>query len=76
MTLSAEDHPPAPKPQTIEREEELEDDEYLDDEEEMEEPEHHGFLEGHTALKFLLAGGIAGAGRYIIQLIFAWLMTS
>ena len=27
--------------------------------------EGHHFLEGHTALKFLLAGGIAGAGRFI-----------
>jgi len=27
-----------------------------------EEDEHHGWLEGHTALKFLSAGGIAGAG--------------
>ncbi|KAJ7700148.1 mitochondrial carrier domain-containing protein [Mycena rosella] len=25
------------------------------------EEDHHGFLEGHTAMKFLLAGGIAGA---------------
>lgn len=33
--------------------------EYLDEEH---EEEHAHFLEGHTALKFLLAGGIAGAG--------------
>lgn len=29
---------------------------------EQEEETHH-FLEGHTALKFLLAGGVAGAGK-------------
>lgn len=29
---------------------------------EKEEEESHHFLEGHTALKFLLAGGVAGAG--------------
>lgn len=34
-------------------------DEYDDDEEE----EHHSWLEGHAALKFLAAGGIAGAGE-------------
>lgn len=28
-----------------------------------EEEEHHNWLEGHTALKFLTAGGIAGAGE-------------
>lgn len=30
-----------------------------------EEDESHHFLEGHTALKFLLAGGVAGAGEII-----------
>lgn len=71
MSLSAEDRPPAPKPQTLKQEEDLGDDEYLDDdeEEEMEGPEHHGFLQGHTALKFLLAGGIAGAGMSVAQLV-------
>jgi solute carrier family 25 phosphate transporter 23/24/25/41 len=29
---------------------------------EDEEIEHHHFLEGHTALKFLFAGGVAGTG--------------
>ena len=33
---------------------------------EDEEEEGHHFLEGHTALKFLLAGGIAGAGGFIL----------
>lgn len=32
-------------------------DEYDDDD------EHHSWLEGHTALRFLAAGGIAGAGE-------------
>jgi solute carrier family 25 phosphate transporter 23/24/25/41 len=30
---------------------------------EEDEEEHHNWLEGHSALKFLLAGGIAGAGE-------------
>ena len=29
---------------------------------EDEETEHHHFLAGHTALQFLLAGGVAGTG--------------
>jgi solute carrier family 25 phosphate transporter 23/24/25/41 len=33
--------------------------------EDEEDDEGHHFLEGHTALKFLLAGGIAGAGGFI-----------
>jgi solute carrier family 25 phosphate transporter 23/24/25/41 len=28
-----------------------------------EEEEHHNWLEGHAAIKFLAAGGIAGAGE-------------
>jgi hypothetical protein len=31
--------------------------------EEEEEEEHHDWLDGNEALKFLLAGGIAGAGE-------------
>lgn len=34
---------------------------YADDNEDV---EHHHFLDGHPALKFLLAGGIAGAGTF------------
>jgi solute carrier family 25 phosphate transporter 23/24/25/41 len=30
-----------------------------------EDDESHHFLEGHTALKFLLAGGVAGAGGFV-----------
>jgi solute carrier family 25 (mitochondrial phosphate transporter), member 23/24/25/41 len=66
VSLSAEDKPPdtfrspnveqyAAETRPITHEHDL----LADDEEE----EHHGFLESHTALKFLLAGGIAGAGR-------------
>jgi solute carrier family 25 phosphate transporter 23/24/25/41 len=43
---------------------EEEDEEYdYFDEDEVEEEEQHQFLEGHTAIKFLLAGGVAGAGE-------------
>lgn len=39
-------------------------DDYLDDWLEREEQEaHHGWLEGSLAVKFLLAGGVAGAGE-------------
>ena len=34
-------------------------------EDEEDDDENHHFLEGHTALKFLLAGGVAGAGGFI-----------
>jgi len=34
-------------------------------EEEEEEEEGRHFLEGHSALKFLLAGGVAGAGAFL-----------
>ena len=37
--------------------------------EDGEDDEAHHFLEGHTALKFLLAGGIAGAGGFIPLLV-------
>lgn len=39
--------------------------EFPHDEEQEEEEEGHHFLEGHTALKFLLAGGVAGAGEFL-----------
>jgi solute carrier family 25 (mitochondrial phosphate transporter), member 23/24/25/41 len=66
VSLSAEDKPPdthrnsnteqhVAETESIAHEHDL----LADDDEE----EHHGFLESHTALKFLLAGGIAGAGR-------------
>lgn len=75
VSLSAEDKPPdgpskavpntqvpaIPQPLLpvqstyVEHEEEQEDDDDAFD-------DSHGWLEGHTALKFLLAGGVAGAG--------------
>lgn len=46
-----------------------EDDEYdYFDEDEQDEPQHH-FLDGHTALKFLFAGGIAGAGTLSVPFV-------
>lgn len=78
VSLSAEDKPPSPSSYTINTfpselksstslitptSTSAEDDEYdyIDDDQEPEEPPHH-FLDGHTALKFLFAGGVAGAG--------------
>lgn len=40
--------------------------EYLDDEDP--EEDHHSFLERHTSLRFLLAGGIAGAGPFLVDI--------
>jgi solute carrier family 25 (mitochondrial phosphate transporter), member 23/24/25/41 len=34
------------------------------------EEEHHNWLEGHSAIKFLAAGGIAGAGEQCTS--FSW----
>ncbi|KAF8974498.1 mitochondrial carrier [Flammula alnicola] len=76
VSLSAEDKPPTPPshsimasgslptpstttPSVIETDDDEEYD-YFDEDQEEEEEQHH-FLEGHTALKFLLAGGVAGA---------------
>lgn len=39
--------------------------EYLDDED---EEDHQSFLERHTSIRFLLAGGIAGAGTYLVKI--------
>ncbi|KAI5833813.1 mitochondrial carrier [Schizophyllum commune Tattone D] len=55
VSLSAEDKPPG-----TQRQEQNADDEFEDDEEEEEADDHH-VLAGYTALRFLLAGGIAGA---------------
>ena len=35
-------------------------------EEEYDVEEHHNWLEGHAAIKFLAAGGIAGAGELYV----------
>ena len=34
----------------------------LEEEDDEDQVEHHGLLDGHNAIKFLLAGGAAGAG--------------
>ena len=75
VSLSAEDTPP---PFTVNRPMPVDaaalpidhisphvgdDDEFEDYGEEEEEEEHHNWLEGHAAIKFLVAGGIAGAGE-------------
>ncbi|KAF9567342.1 mitochondrial carrier [Agrocybe pediades] len=74
VSLSAEDRPPEPltykmtappHPQSstapLETDLEPDDDfDYFDEDQEEEEEPHHIFG-GHTALKFLLAGGVAGA---------------
>jgi solute carrier family 25 phosphate transporter 23/24/25/41 len=57
VSLSAEDKPHSPswisQQSTASNEDGFE-----------EEPEeHHEWLQGHTAIKFLLAGGMAGAGK-------------
>jgi len=33
-----------------------------------EEEEHHSWLGGSTAVKYLLAGGVAGAGEHVLSL--------
>jgi len=79
VSLSAEDKPPGPPTYKVNSsgphsnpsssaallEPDHEEDEEYDyfDEDEVEEEGHHQFLEGHTAIKFLLAGGVAGAGE-------------
>lgn len=77
VTLSAEDHthpftilkaipnetPPLPIDHTVIGNDE---DDYEDH-----EKEHHDWLEGHPAIKFLLAGGVAGAGGYHNRSLFA-----
>ena len=66
VSISGEDRPqingvkPSPIPIPVDHVSAHEDDEYDDDfdEEELEETNHHS-----TSLKFLIAGGIAGAGK-------------
>ena len=72
VSLSAEDKPPdhlaykMTRPSSTSRSSDS-DEEYdeLEEGEEEEEQEHH-FLDGHTSLKFLLAGGVAGAGEILL----------
>jgi len=69
VSLSAEDKPPEPASYKVmsstsqsitDHSLDLEPDGEFIEHEDLEE-EHHHFLDGHTALKFLLAGGVAGA---------------
>lgn len=76
VTLSAEDmsvaraaaqqHPASPATTDTPLEDTL--DLYEEDEEpeeeEFEEEDHHSWFEGSTAVKFLAAGGVAGAGEF------------
>ncbi len=68
VSLSAEDKPPLPPPTTSVSSVDVrtqstypDEDEDLDDGDYDDEP--HGWLDGHTAFKFLMAGGVAGAGE-------------
>jgi solute carrier family 25 phosphate transporter 23/24/25/41 len=69
VSLSAEDKPPEPASYKVITSKQvdgqalnLEPDGDYDHLQEDERIEHHHFLEGHTALKFLFAGGVAGTG--------------
>ncbi|KAF7798945.1 hypothetical protein EIP86_010173 [Pleurotus ostreatoroseus] len=81
VSLSAEDmsptrpyHPPVKhashqvpvdyEEDDLEEDEELDDDDYYLEGEDEEEP--HSWIGGSTAAKFLLAGGVAGAGGFLI----------
>jgi hypothetical protein len=71
VSLSAEDKPPPPHRPALHPEDfhlpqnnrtydwDEEDEDFVEDD----EMEDHSFLEGHTSLKFLFAGGVAGAGQ-------------
>ena len=39
------------------------------------EEDHHDWFGGSTAVKYLMAGGVAGAGEYVPSLTFALLST-
>ena len=67
VSLSAEDKPPGPPNTAASRNQNVPNPPpvYGDDEDDdgFEEDDLPGWLEGHTALKFLFAGGVAGAGE-------------
>jgi solute carrier family 25 phosphate transporter 23/24/25/41 len=66
VSLSAEDKPPfltTRLPQSTEANGGLIEQDIVDNDDLFEEEEEHHPLDGHTAFKFLLAGGIAGAGE-------------
>ncbi|KAF5344151.1 hypothetical protein D9758_008886 [Tetrapyrgos nigripes] len=61
VSLSAEDKPPSSNPNANQAYAIPQAQPQHEDGEEIDEDDHHAFIEHHTALKFLLAGGIAGA---------------
>ena len=75
VTLSAEDmsvaraaaqqHPASPATTDTPLEDTLDlyDEDEVEEEEEFEEEDQHSWFEGSTAVKFLAAGGVAGAGK-------------
>ena len=66
VSLSAEDKPPflnTRQLQSTEANGGLIEQDIVDNDDLFEEEEEHHPLDGHTAFKFLLAGGIAGAGE-------------
>ena len=73
MTISGEDRPPTntsalkPLPLHLPVDHSAHEDDEYDDEVEEEEIEHHSHYS--TSVKFLVAGGIAGAGPCFIFLI-------
>ena len=69
VSLSAEDKPPLITSLWGSAASIDEDEDDFEEEEEIEE--HHDWLQGHTALKFLMAGGTAGAGERLVSLILA-----
>lgn len=65
VSLSAEDRPPSSHHHRQDSEEDEYDDGYVDELDDAEADEHEpsrSLLQGHSALQFLLAGGVAGAG--------------
>lgn len=64
VSLSAEDRPPSSHHHRQDSEEDEYDDGYVDELDDAEADEHEpsrSLLQGHSALQFLLAGGVAGA---------------
>ena len=69
MTATQVTLPPLPVDHSYSRQTEEEEHE---DVEVYEEEEHHAWLGGSTAVKYLLAGGVAGAGEHIPSL---WILS-
>ena len=63
MTATQVTLPPLPVDHSYSRQTEEE------EHEDYEEEEHHAWFGGSTAVKYLLAGGVAGAGEHISSLL-------